>query len=67
MDDADYASLAEEQAWRDLERRLEMAHRTEKRMSCIDCGISLPEYRRAYGRCLECAERLEMPWRSWRG
>lgn len=58
MDSADYAALQEELAWLDLERRL-AAIKPDPRLTCRDCGLSLPDYRRAHGLCLGCAERAE--------
>lgn len=65
MDDADYATLAEEQAWKDLERRIAAARGERNRYAgvrfrhCRQCGEVLASHREALGTCLECHERLE--------
>jgi hypothetical protein len=59
MDDADRADQEAELRWVELERRLAALKRTPPRSHCQDCGLILPEHRRAYGLCLPCAERAE--------
>jgi len=65
MDDADYATLAEEQAWKDLERRIAAARGERDRLAerrfirCRHCSEILASHRQALGTCLECQERLE--------
>jgi len=65
VDDADLATMNEEQAWRDLERRLEERRREAERVAraarstCRQCHDPLPELRRPLGICVFCQARRE--------
>jgi RNA polymerase-binding transcription factor DksA len=64
MDEADRAQL-------EIERATEWALRGRRQirtyaLSCGDCGEVLPEHRREFGVCLECAELREWGWRRFR-
>lgn len=60
-DDADWAAMQEEIAWRDLDRRIAAAreHQAPRFASCQSCGLTLPTHRLAYGTCLECHREIE--------
>ena len=67
-DDADWAAMQEEIAWRDLEWRIAAARECQAktpRSHCQDCGEALETHRLAYGVCLVCAEAAEARQRLW--
>lgn len=59
---ADTADEAQEKIERGLENVL-AAHRSSKpvpRLTCVECDVYLPSYRREFGTCIDCQREIEV-------
>ncbi len=55
-DDGDLAADLQQQANKDAEARQRQRPRFESRETCLDCGVIIPDQRRALGSVLRCVE-----------
>ena len=55
-DDGDLAAQLQQTANEDAETRQRQRPRFESRETCLDCGVIIPDLRRAMGSVLRCVE-----------